>query len=465
MKKIKELWNSSDNYEKILAIYAILMFSGMCFLLMATFIAPNVWALEDMEVYEDYCNDTSVYSDLNELNVTSSISLNSSGSAYEDFTSFTESDPAGRLTQTSTRSTWTGIDRGDPNTYLYKDYSGSLQSFTLRGKFRLTSIPSSSTTIRLQMVTITEALDDYNDNKAANKIQFGSQIRSWSSINSFNVMIMETYSGSLYYSGDSSNQLYINNDYYYELVKSGTTLTQKIDNDADFSSPITSYSITLHANHNVAYCMIPQSINLAGGLSLSGYFENLDLGLGGGCASNGNLTSVVVFEEGDFEFDSVDYNCTLGDGSIEFRASGDGGLNYGSWMPFSAGYDLFDYVLNGTSMMYQVRLNATSTTPVLYSLRLLYTVDEGEILIDALILGNGFFLAAIIQVIISLYSFKIGTWSMFFVGILNIFSALYYFSVIDVSSIKMWGVLFIALMGIYMMGTGWSGKPRRKQNY
>ncbi|GAF88537.1 unnamed protein product, partial [marine sediment metagenome] len=42
---------------------------------------------------------------------------------YENFLAdYTEEDPVNRLTQTATRSTYTGLRREDAITYLYKDY-------------------------------------------------------------------------------------------------------------------------------------------------------------------------------------------------------------------------------------------------------------------------------------------------------------------------------------------------------
>lgn len=44
--------------------------------------------------------------------------------ALEDYTSFTEVDPGNELSQTTTRSTWTNVDR-ETKTYLYKDYGNA----------------------------------------------------------------------------------------------------------------------------------------------------------------------------------------------------------------------------------------------------------------------------------------------------------------------------------------------------
>ena len=213
---------------------------------------------------------------------------------YEDFTTWTEIGVVARLSQTTTRSTFTGLNRIDDNTYLYDTKTGELQNFVAIFRFKVTQITNSATTIRMSALTVTNTLNDYQGNKAGGKPQFGIQLRSWSSSTGYNLLLYETWSASLYYFGHTSNRLTVNTLYYVKLTKSGTALSLLVDNDSDFSSPINSYSLTLHANHNLPYIMIPQSLDLSGSLQVWGYAEYLDFGeTSGGYEEKG----VIYFKE------------------------------------------------------------------------------------------------------------------------------------------------------------------------
>jgi len=191
----------------------------------------------------------------------------------EDFTTWTESDPNNRLSQTAPRSTWNGLVRTDSNTYLYKNKSGDLQNFTYYFKLRITAINYSTSTIRL-MLDIVQTLDDYQGNRGGNKTQFGLQIRSNSSTTQFYYYLAETWNGIQYLStqGATFNR---NTDYYVKMVKSGTSFSVYWYSDSGYSNLLSSKTLTLHANHNLPYMMMPQSIDLNNAVGTSGYVENL----------------------------------------------------------------------------------------------------------------------------------------------------------------------------------------------
>lgn len=367
-------------------------------LFLSTTIGLVAAAPDTLTEYPDCCNTSMTYDSMDNINVTSHITLNNTGgSAYEDFTAWTESDAFGRISETATRVTFTSLDRGDANTFLYDTKTGDLLAFDIKFVCKITSVPSSATTIRINIMTITNTLDDYNDNKAASKPQFGIQLRSWSSTTQYNLLLYETYSTSLYTAGASANTLNVNTAYYVNLVKSGTSLTLKVDNDADFSSPITSYSLTLHANHNLPYLMCPQSINLAGGLATSGYCEYMDTG--GTSPGTGYYQSTEVTDL-SFTFDYVKLNATLNSGSVEFRASGNGGTSWGTWISIT-NTDHRNYDLNGDSLIYQVRLNSTvGVSPILYSLDIVYKYDYALTMFTELLWGSGAFIGHIVIIVL-----------------------------------------------------------------
>ena len=191
----------------------------------------------------------------------------------EDFTTWTETGVVAHLSQTPDRSTWTGLLRTDDNTYLYKNKSGDLQSFTYYFKLRITAIDNSSSTIRL-MLDIVQSLDDYYDNRIGNKTQFGIQIRSNSSDTQFYYYLAETYAGYQYLSTQGA---YFNKnvDYYIKIVKSGTSFAVYWYSDAGYTNLLDSKALTLHANHNLPYMMMPQAMNMNTAVGTSGYVENL----------------------------------------------------------------------------------------------------------------------------------------------------------------------------------------------
>lgn len=69
---------------------------------------------------------------------------------YEDFTTYTEVDPNTRLTQIAARSSYTGLKRGDGDTYLYKDYGAGYfgLSETIEFTHEITDLDSTSSSSR-----------------------------------------------------------------------------------------------------------------------------------------------------------------------------------------------------------------------------------------------------------------------------------------------------------------------------
>jgi len=302
---------------------------------------------------------------------------------YDDFTTWIESDASGRLSQTSKRSTFINLNRIDDNIYLYVAKAGELQNFVATSRFKITAIDNSATTIRMMPLTITDTRDDYTDNKVGGKPQFGIQLRSWSSSTAYNLLLYETNSGNLYYTGDTSNRLNVNVLYYVRLTKSGTALNLLVDNDDDFSSPINNYNLVLHSNYNIQYILIPQSAQASGALSISGYSEYLDFGLTtGGYEEKGviytkdllaNTTekSLIIGINGTAQSNTRIRLYTSTDNTTWFIQIDNNGLGQ---------QELYEEILYEYSTLY-VRVNITTTdnakTPYLDELFYLHTALEG----------------------------------------------------------------------------------------
>jgi len=193
----------------------------------------------------------------------------------EDFTTWTESDPSNRLSQTAARSTFTNLYRTDDNTYLWKNKAGELQNFILYFSFKISSIDNDTSTIRLMALTVTNNRDDYTDNRLAGETQFGLQIRSASSTTKYWFVAYETWTGSLYTTAGAVDSKDVGTTYYVKITKSGTSLNIRTYSDPEYTTQIESLNLTLHANHNLTYLLVPQSAKLATAIKASGYVEDL----------------------------------------------------------------------------------------------------------------------------------------------------------------------------------------------
>lgn len=326
------------------------------------------------------------------------VRMNVTGSPYEVFTDWTEVDAPGRLTQTATRSTFTNLARDDDAVYLYDDKTGLIQNFVLNFTVKVTDIDSSTSKGRASVIMIADTLDSYIDNLNNLKVQYGLSLRGDASTAQWYLLLVETWGGTQYKSGAEALNLNVGGTYYVRMVKSGTSLTAAVDDNADFSSPVETFSLTLHANHNLPYVMCPQAIKYASALYVSGYVEYLDMGFGG--AGSGYLQSNEVSNY-NFTLDYVMANVTLNAGTLEFRGSGDGGTSWGSWVPLAASTHA-GYTLTGDSLVYEIRMKSMSTSPILYSLDIVYKYDYALAMFTELLWGSGAFIGHIVIIVLLL---------------------------------------------------------------
>jgi len=198
----------------------------------------------------------------------------------ENLSTWTESDSLGKLSTTSDRVTFTNLERDDPSTYLYDTKTGELADFELTFQMKITHIDSSTKTVRMMPLNIGQKVGQgFRQNWLDGDTQIGLQIRSWSSTSTYTILLVETYSGLAYSAGAQTGNLNVNTLYYVYMKKDGTSLTYKVDDNSDFSSPIQNAGLTLHADHDLNYIMFPQSVySYAGTERISGYQEYLDMG-------------------------------------------------------------------------------------------------------------------------------------------------------------------------------------------
>lgn len=252
----------------------------------------------------------------------------------EDFTTYTESDPPGVLTQTESRSTFTDLDRSDDNTYLYKSKSG-LSDFEVEMVLNVQDVTFSTSKARVNAFFVVDDLDDYIDNMNNNNPQFGVGIRSLSSHDQYHLLLMETWLGTQYKNGNEVNNLNEGSTYYLYVKKAGSSLTAKVDNNADFSSPIETFSLTLRRDHDLDYLMIPQSVHYPSALETDGWIENVDFGeTAGGFPDGGYLITDDLLEnytsKGPFSLiynisipSGCGFNCSISENRSSWTLLGD----------------------------------------------------------------------------------------------------------------------------------------------
>jgi len=197
---------------------------------------------------------------------------------YDDFTSWIESDTHNRLSQTSTRSTFINLNRIDDNVYLYDTKTDELADFTALFQMKINSIQSSTKTTRMSILMISNILDDFWDNKLNGYPQFGIQLRSKESTTQYYLGIIETTGGNTYVVGMVGNNIDVGTLYYVNYTKRDNVVYFLLDDDNDFSSLIYDYQMTLQADYNLEYMMIPQSIHYPNSITCSGYAEYLNMG-------------------------------------------------------------------------------------------------------------------------------------------------------------------------------------------
>lgn len=329
---------------------------------------------------------------------------NSTGqiNVYDDFTTWTENDGVNRLTETETRVTFSNLQRTDL-VWLWDNKAGELQNFVIEFKIKLTSIYNSASTVRFDPIMISNVRDTYNGNRGSQSTQFGIQLRSWSTTTGYNLLPIETYGPSTYYTGTTANILSKNVLYYVRLTKSGTSLNLKVDNNEDFSSLISDYTLTLHANHNLNYIMMPQSAELNTPCPSYGYMEYLWFGETEGGYDSGYLFTEDLLSNYTGTPFSLIYNVSAPSGQgFNVSVSQDGE----AWNTTDES-SLTDYLVsylepfNWTSLYVRFGFETDKTdTPVLYDYHLTLYTETGSGDDDGLTFGDLNWMLAVIWLVL-----------------------------------------------------------------
>ena len=145
---------------------------------------------------------------------------------YEDFTTWTETDPDNKFTETETRITFSEIERDDITGWVYKDKGDELNDFTRYFELCIDSITSSSSTTRFNVWTISEYLDDYTYLRLNNYEAVYVQLRSTSSTTNYRLGLIELKDGATdgTYS-TTDNDLDVGTLYYLKIVRLDDAVT------------------------------------------------------------------------------------------------------------------------------------------------------------------------------------------------------------------------------------------------
>lgn len=197
--------------------------------------------------------------------------------ANEDFTTYTEVDAGGFLSQTASKSTFTLLTRV-VGVYLYKDKTAGFfaGAFNHDLEFQITNIDSGASLWALTNFLEERQASITNSHHQVYFVFGGDQ----------NIYLEENYGGTEYYTTVSNGTYSQSTTYYCRIVydpgasANGTLYLYVFANATDRgnnANVLGSASLALHAALSHRYIMAPQSVNDGSGQDGSGFIENLDL--------------------------------------------------------------------------------------------------------------------------------------------------------------------------------------------
>lgn len=203
--------------------------------------------------------------------------------AFEDFTTYTESDPGSDISITSSKITMTNLQSRDSESYVYKDFGANYFDGDWENQctWEITLIdPSARTDFMFANV-----VDDTLALESGDYIG-GNNQRSSPGTNYY-VILRELDGGTGYQ--DLGSDFSVSTPYYdtfkrYEGVGTYGTAYRDIYSDSDRTTLAWGLSVTLHSSKKDFRYRYPLNTYNSGiaAKNVSGYIENLDLAVGGG---------------------------------------------------------------------------------------------------------------------------------------------------------------------------------------
>lgn len=209
------------------------------------------------------------------LSLTTSINvLMASTYGDQNFTTFTESDSLNRLSQTSARSTFTGLEQDDHDIYLYKDYGVSFfDDFEIGFNINISRIDSDQDAFnKLSVLTLTDTLGDVKDVRQTEEM---INVILRLSTSNYVLRLQETASGATY-NNDTNSNLNLNTEYYVNIIKNGVDLSLEVYTNSSKTQLVSCSSLDLHSDVSFRYLTSPNSLGFTeNGGGNDGYIENL----------------------------------------------------------------------------------------------------------------------------------------------------------------------------------------------
>jgi len=195
-----------------------------------------------------------------------------------DFTFWTESDGAGRLSQTIPRSTFTGLRRSDNEVYLSRDFGAAhFSDFFHEFDLRITAIEVTTRVWRASCYTISKVLGDWVFLRDNNHEALSLHVNNPAELaDKFYISIRELKDG-VSWATVFATILDTGTTYYFKVSKHGTSLLVEIYSDSARTTLIESQSHTLQEDYTYRYLMIPESLDYTQVEAVSGYVEYLEL--------------------------------------------------------------------------------------------------------------------------------------------------------------------------------------------
>jgi len=202
--------------------------------------------------------------------------------AYEDFTTYTEVDTQGFLSQTASKATFTALGRRVAVAYLYSDKGAA--HFAGDFEHLLTAYVSASDTYgSCAFHLLGNELGDMGQ-VSASATGKGVAIRWYENAGAKAYRLSEIVGSSTLYSDDYAHADNVGNVRYikFKRVESvGTygTLYAYIYSDAEMTSLLDTLSLALHSKEDYRYCYVTSGhyVNGSPDYFCTGYVENLDL--------------------------------------------------------------------------------------------------------------------------------------------------------------------------------------------
>ncbi len=193
----------------------------------------------------------------------------------QDFTSWTEVDTPGRLTQIDTRSTFMSLRGDDADVYLYKAIVKALSDFNQEFEFYIDAADPTAGDRSVALVSYVQDLDDWEANRAGNKNQISVMVDNIAAGPAPRVAIIETNGGSVYSSAATYSPA-MDTLFYCTFVKLGADVTLYIYSDSGRTTLVATLTLTLQAAYAITYVMAPQSNGSGDADEISGYIQDMD---------------------------------------------------------------------------------------------------------------------------------------------------------------------------------------------